>query len=134
MEMIKQKYVEMEDEINENKRLLRISEQRFKSLEMEHQILKQDTEQVHQRVSVLSETVAEVTEQKTRALMEIENEARRRRKVEDEIKRFHVAFVQNVKSKSSFQSDFKSIIDRIKSQQQHHHRHHHHHHPGLENL
>ncbi|KAK4428708.1 Kinesin-like protein KIN-7N [Sesamum alatum] len=116
VKVIKQKYNDLEKELEANNLLLKVSEGKYHSLEREFHLLKEDRDAVLQRISSSSQMLAQITGQKERALKDLNTEVRRRKKLEEEVKQFSIAFAHRQTSIMSFHSDFKSILDTIKAQ------------------
>lgn len=102
--------------MDNNNQLLEVSKDRFRSLEREFGILKQERDVLLERVSSSSQNLAMVTDEKEKALQDLKVEARRRKDLEEEIKKFTTAFACRQKSLVSFHSDFKSIVENFKTQ------------------
>lgn len=110
VKMIKEKYTDLEKELEVSNQLRELSDGKYHSLEREFKLLKEDRDAMHQRISTSSQTLAQ---QKENALKELNIEARRRKKLEEEIKQFSVAFACRQRSGTSFHSEFKSILDNM---------------------
>lgn len=113
---IKEKYDELEKELDLNNKLLDASKERYDSLELEYQRLKEDRDSLHKKVSESSQTLALVTNQKENVLKDLNAEVRKRKGLEEEIKQFGVAFACRQKSLVSFHSDLKSKLEKLRAQ------------------
>ncbi|PIN11610.1 Kinesin-like protein [Handroanthus impetiginosus] len=116
VEIIKQKYQDLEKELEVNNQLLKLSEGKYHSLEREFQLLKEDRDATLQRVSSSSQMLEQITGQKEKAIKDLNTEIRRRKKLEEEIIQFNMAFACRQRSITSFHSDFKSILENMKAQ------------------
>ncbi|XP_073125716.1 kinesin-like protein KIN-7N [Henckelia pumila] len=112
---IKQKYNDLENERDISNKLLEISEGKYQSLERELYLVKEDKEGLVQRISSLSQMLELVTGQKDNVFQDLKTEVRRRKKLEEEIKLFSIAFAGRQRSLNSFHNDFKVILDTMKS-------------------
>lgn len=116
VKLIKQKYHDLEKELEVNNQLLKISEGKYHSLEREFHLLKDDRDAVRQQISSSSQMLTQITGEKEKALKDLNTEVRRRTKLEEEIKQFSIAFACRQRSITSFHSEFKSILDTMKGQ------------------
>ncbi|KZV54523.1 kinesin-related protein 11 [Dorcoceras hygrometricum] len=112
---IKQNYGDLENERDICNKLLDISEGKYQSLEREFHLLKEDKEVLLQRILSLSQMLELVTGQKDNAFQDLRTELRRRKNLEEEVKLFSIAFAGRQRSLNSFHSDFKAIIDTMKT-------------------
>ncbi|GFQ00905.1 kinesin-related protein 4 [Phtheirospermum japonicum] len=106
LKTIKQKYTDLEKELEVSNQLLKVSEGNYLSLEREFSLLKQDRDA----------SLEQITVQKEKALMDLNTEVKRRKKLEEEIKQFSIAFACRQRSIMSFHSEFKSVLDVMKAQ------------------
>ncbi|KAK6160589.1 hypothetical protein DH2020_003970 [Rehmannia glutinosa] len=113
---LKQKYSDLEKELEVSNQLLKVSEGKYRSLEREFHLLKEDKDAVVEKISTSSQTLEQITIQKEKALKDLNTEVRRRKKLEEEIKQFSIAFACRHRSITSFHSEFKSILDIMKAQ------------------
>ncbi|KAI3465239.1 hypothetical protein Pfo_021902 [Paulownia fortunei] len=116
VKIIKQKYNELDKELEVSNQLLKVSEGKYHSLEREFHLLKEDRDAVLQRISSASQSLEQITGQKEKALKDLNTEVRRRKKLEEEIKQFSIAFACRQRSIISFHTEFKSVIDIMKEQ------------------
>ncbi|KAL6572412.1 hypothetical protein OROMI_013370 [Orobanche minor] len=114
--MMKQKYSDLEKELEVSNQLLKVSDGKNRSLERELYLLKEDRDAVLKKICSSSQLLEQTTGQKEKALEDLNNEVRRRKKLEEEIKQFHIAFACRQRSIMSFHSEFKSILEVLKSQ------------------
>ncbi|KAL6983032.1 hypothetical protein U1Q18_016424 [Sarracenia purpurea var. burkii] len=110
---IKEKYQSLEGELNINTRLLEASRKRYQSLEIEFCLLKEERDLLQQTVSSSSQRLAQVTEQKVKVWQDLNAEVQKRKDLEEDIKRFGVAFACRQKSMMSFHNEFKSKIENL---------------------
>lgn len=113
--MVKQKYSDLEKELEVSNQLLNVSDGKYRSLERELYLLKEDRDAVLKKMCSSSRLLEQMTGQKEKALEDLNNEVRRRKKLEEEIKQFSIAFACRQRSIMSFHSEFKSILDVMKS-------------------
>ncbi|KAM7516964.1 hypothetical protein LguiA_006547 [Lonicera macranthoides] len=112
---IKEKYQSLEKKLDTNNQLLEDSKERYHSLEKEFRLLLEEKDSLLKSVSNSSQRLAVVTEQKEKVFLDLNNEIRRRKDLEEEIKQFSVAFVHRQRSVVSFHSEFKSKIEKLKA-------------------
>ncbi|KAH6776338.1 P-loop containing nucleoside triphosphate hydrolases superfamily protein [Perilla frutescens var. hirtella] len=113
---IKHKCDGLEKELEVKKQLLEVSKGKCHGLEKELRLLKEDRDAVLQRTSSSSQVLTQMTGEKERVLKDLNSEVRRRKKLEEEIKQFSVAFACRQRSVTSFHSEFKSILETMKAQ------------------
>lgn len=113
---IKERYHDLEKELDINNQLLVVSKERYDTLEREYQLLKEDRDLLNQKISESSQKLALVTDQKENALNDLDTEVRRRKNLEEEIKQFSVAFASRHKSLMSFHRDVKSQCEKLRAQ------------------
>lgn len=113
---IKQKYQNLESELVVNNKILEVSENKYHSLEREFNLLKAERDDLLERVSNSLQMLAQFRDQKENFLQDLNAEVQRRKKLEEEIKQFSVAFASRQRSIMSFQSDFKSVLENLKAQ------------------
>ncbi|KAL7154935.1 hypothetical protein ABFS83_03G037800 [Erythranthe nasuta] len=116
VKIIKEKYDDMEKELQVSNQLRKVSDGKYNSLEREFHLLKEDRDAVLQRISTSSQKIAQITGQKENALKDLNIEVKRRKKLEEDIKQFSVAFACRQRSITSFHSEFKSMLDIMKAQ------------------
>ncbi|XP_021906399.1 kinesin-like protein KIN-7N isoform X2 [Carica papaya] len=116
LETIKEKYHELEKNLVLKSQLLEVSEERFESLVKEFQVLKQERDSLLEKVAVSSQKLAEVTHRKENVLKDLNTEVQGRKDLEDEIKKFSVAFASRQQSLVSFCNEFKSNIEKLRAQ------------------
>ncbi|XP_050214448.1 kinesin-like protein KIN-7N [Mercurialis annua] len=115
VEGIMEKYYDLEKKLNLNNQLLEDSIEKYSSLETKFQVLKEENNSLLDQVSESSQKLAVATAQKQKVLKDLDNEARRRNDLQREVKLFSVAFSGRQKSFMSFQSEFKSKIEKLKA-------------------
>ncbi|KAF2324238.1 hypothetical protein GH714_011009 [Hevea brasiliensis] len=111
LDTIKEKYNDLEKKLDLNNQLLEVSREKYTSLERELQLLKEERDSLLES----SQKLALVTDQKENILKDLNSEARRRKDLEEQIKQFSVAFASRQRSFTSFQSEFKSKIEKLRS-------------------
>ncbi|XP_062164418.1 kinesin-like protein KIN-7N [Alnus glutinosa] len=113
---IKERYHDLEKELDINNQLLVVSKERYDTLEREYQLLKEYRDLLNQKISESSQKLALVTDQKENALNDLDTEVQRRKNLEEEIKQFSVAFASRHKSLMSFHRDVKSQCEKLRAQ------------------
>ncbi|KAL3617867.1 hypothetical protein CASFOL_038188 [Castilleja foliolosa] len=113
---MKQKYADLEKELEVSNQLLKVSEGKYLSLEREFDLLKRDRDASLEKISNSSLSLEQITVEKENALRDLNTEVRRRKKLEEEIKQFSMAFACRQRSIVSFHSEFKSVLDVMKAQ------------------
>lgn len=113
---IKERYHDLEIELQSNIQLLEASKQRYDTLEAEFHLLKDDRDSLHNMVSESSQELALVTDQKENVLKDLNTEFQRRKDLEEKIKQFSVAFACRKMSFASFHGEFKSKIKKLRTQ------------------
>lgn len=113
---ITEKYQSLEKDLNANVHLLELSKERYGILEMEFHLLKEERDSLLKTVSSSSKSLERVSEEKDRVWQDLNSEVQRRKKLEEEIKQFGIAFACRQKSLMSFQSEFKSKFEKLKAQ------------------
>ncbi|GAA0159238.1 hypothetical protein LIER_16063 [Lithospermum erythrorhizon] len=116
LQLIKGKCQKWEEELNAKKHLVEMSNNRYESLEREFHTMKEERDMLLQRVSNSCQSLALVTEEKEKALQDLNTEKQRRNRLEEEIKQFRIAFASRQRSFKDFQSGFKSMIENMKAQ------------------
>ncbi|KAL1546870.1 kinesin-like protein KIN-7N [Salvia divinorum] len=116
VEEIKHKYDNLKKELDVKNQLLKVSEGKLHSLEREFCIVKEERDTMLRRISSSAQILTQVTGEKDRVLKELNTEVRRRKKLEEEIKQFNAAFACRQRSVTSFQSEFKSLLETMKTQ------------------
>lgn len=115
LDSIKEKYNDLEKKLDLNNQLLEVSREKYTSLERELQLLKGERDSLLETVSESSQKLALVKDQKENVLKDLNSEVRRRKDLEEQIKQFSVAFASRQRSFTSFQSEFKSKIEKLRS-------------------
>ncbi|XP_020533726.1 kinesin-like protein KIN-7N isoform X2 [Jatropha curcas] len=115
LDNIKKKYHDLEKKLDLNNQLLEDSREKYASLERDFQLLKEERDSLLERVSESSQKLAFVTEQKENILKDLNTEAQRRKDLVEEIKQFNVAFAGRQRSFTSFQSEFKSKMEKLRA-------------------
>ncbi|XP_042005396.1 kinesin-like protein KIN-7N [Salvia splendens] len=116
VEDIKHKHNDLERELEVKNQVLKVSEGKLHSLEKEFCIVKEERDTMLRRISSSAQILTQVTGEKDRVLKELNTEVRRRKKLEEEIKQFNAAFACRQRSVTSFQSEFKSLLETMKTQ------------------
>ncbi|EYU25539.1 hypothetical protein MIMGU_mgv1a001948mg [Erythranthe guttata] len=116
VKIIKEKYDDLEKEMEVSNQLRKVSNGKYNSLEREFHLLKEDRDAVLQIISTSSQKIAQITRQNENALKDLNIEVKRRKKLEEEIKHFSVAFACRQRSITSFHSEFKSMLDIMMAQ------------------
>ncbi|XP_047976169.1 kinesin-like protein KIN-7N [Salvia hispanica] len=116
VEDIKHKHNDLEKELEVKNQLLKVSEGKLHSLEKEFCIVKEERDTMLRRISSSAQILTQVTGEKDRVLKELNTEVRRRKKLEEEIKQFNAAFASRQRSVTSLQSEFKSLLETMKTQ------------------
>ncbi|KAG8654827.1 kinesin-like protein KIN-7N isoform X2 [Manihot esculenta] len=115
LDSIKEKYNDLEKKLDLNNQLLEVSREKYTSLERKLQLLKGERDSLLETVSESSQKLALVKDQKENVLKDLNSEVRRRKDLEEQIKQFSVAFASRQRSFTSFQSEFKSKIEKLRS-------------------
>lgn len=113
---MKEKYQSLEKKLDTNNQLLEDSKERYHILEKEFCLLLEEKDSLLKSVSNSSQRLTVVTEQKEKVFLDLNNEIRRRKDLEEEIKQFSVAFACRQRSLVSFHSEFKSKIEKLKAE------------------
>ncbi|OMO70846.1 hypothetical protein COLO4_28466 [Corchorus olitorius] len=95
---VKEKYENLEKELDLSNKFLEDSKERYGSLEREFQLLKEERDSLLKTVSESSQKLTLVTDQKENVLKDLNTEVQRRKDLEKEIKHFSVAFASRQKS------------------------------------
>ncbi|KAH7523757.1 hypothetical protein FEM48_Zijuj06G0045900 [Ziziphus jujuba var. spinosa] len=113
---IKERYHDLEMELQSNNQLLEACKQRYDTLEAEFLLLKEERDSLHKMVSESSKELALVTDQKENVMKDLNTESHMRKGLEEKIKQFSVAFACRKMSLASFHGEFKSKIERLRAQ------------------
>lgn len=113
---IKERYHDLEMELQSNNQLLEACKQRYDTLEAEFLLLKEERDSLHKMVSESSKELALVTDQKENVMKDLNTESQMRKGLEEKIKQFSVAFACRKMSLASFHGEFKSKIERLRAQ------------------
>ncbi|XP_051123669.1 kinesin-like protein KIN-7N isoform X2 [Andrographis paniculata] len=81
---IKQKYKDLEDELNVTNQLLKVSEGKYNSLEREFHLLKQDRDAALKSMADSSQMLEQITAQKEKALKDLSTEIKMRKTLEED--------------------------------------------------
>ncbi|KAF5740077.1 kinesin-related protein 11 [Tripterygium wilfordii] len=112
---IKEKYYGLETELDHSNQLLKVSRERYTSLERELHLLKEERDKLRETVSESSCKLAMVTDHKENILRDLNDEIHRRKDLEEDIKQFNGAFASRQRSLMSFHSELRSEIERLRS-------------------
>ena len=113
---IKERYNDLEKELNCNNHLLDASKHRYDTLENEFQLLKEERDGLQKMISESSQELALVTDQKENVLKDLNSEFQRRKNLEEKVRQFSVAFASRKTSLASFHGEFKSKIEKLRAQ------------------
>ncbi|XP_076889484.1 kinesin-like protein KIN-7N [Bidens hawaiensis] len=117
IELIKEMYKNMEQELDTNNRLLKASKERVDGLERESQLLLAERDELLLTVSDSSKRLASLSQQNEKILQDLSCEIQKRKRLEEEIKQFSIAFASRQRSLISFHCDFQSKLeDHLKAQ------------------
>lgn len=116
LDIVKERYHDLERELHINNQLLEESKRRYNNLETEYQHLKEERDSLCKTASESSQKLALVTDQKENVLKGLNTEFQRRKDLEEKIKQFSVAFASRQTSLVSFHSDFKSKIEKLRAE------------------
>ncbi|XP_059631167.1 kinesin-like protein KIN-7N [Cornus florida] len=113
---IKEKCQSLTEELDNNKELLEVSKERYHSLEREFHLLKEEKDSLLQTVSSSSQRLSLVTNEKKKVLQDLDDEVQKRKDLEEDIKKFSVAFACRQRSLESFHSEFRAKVENLKAQ------------------
>ncbi|GLT62951.1 hypothetical protein SLA2020_355520 [Shorea laevis] len=113
---IKEKYHDLEKDLDKNNKLLEVSKERYGSFEREFQLLKEERDSLFRTVSESSHQLALLTDQKENVLKDLSTEVQRRKRLEEEIKQFSVAFASRQRILVSIENEFQSKIEKMRAQ------------------
>ncbi|XP_021284616.1 kinesin-like protein KIN-7N isoform X1 [Herrania umbratica] len=113
---VKEKYENLEKELDLSAKLLEASKERSGSLEREFQELKQERESLLKTVSESSHKLTLLSDQKENVLKDLNAEVKRREDLEEEVKHFSVAFASRQRSLMSIHGEFKSKIEKLRTE------------------
>ncbi|GKV10403.1 hypothetical protein SLEP1_g21771 [Rubroshorea leprosula] len=113
---IKEKYHDLEKGLDKNNKLLEVSKERYGSLEREFKLLKEERDSLLRTVSESSQQLALLTDQKENVLKDLSTEVQRRKRLEEEIKQFSVAFASRQRILVSIENEFQSTIEKMRAQ------------------
>ncbi|GAB4852400.1 hypothetical protein Ancab_016592 [Ancistrocladus abbreviatus] len=116
LNMIKEKYVSLERKLDLDNQLLEASKEKYHDLEKEFHVLKEERDSLLQKVSESAQKLELASEQRELVMKDYSTEVKRRRDLEEELKRFTVAFASRQRSLASFHIEFKSRIDSLRGQ------------------
>ena len=113
---VKEKYENLEKELDLSNKFLEASEERYGSLEREFELLKEERNSLLKTISESSQNLTLLTDQKENVLKDLNTEVQRRKDLEEEIKQFSVAFASRQRSLMSIHGEFKSKIEKLKAE------------------
>ncbi|EOY15670.1 P-loop containing nucleoside triphosphate hydrolases superfamily protein isoform 1 [Theobroma cacao] len=113
---VREKYENLEKELDLSTKFLEASKERYGSLEREFQVLKQERDSLLKTVSESSHKLTLLNDQKENVLMDLNTEVKRRKDLEEEIKHFSVAFASRQRSLMSIHGEFKSKIEKLRAE------------------
>ncbi|XP_076927211.1 kinesin-like protein KIN-7N isoform X2 [Bidens hawaiensis] len=117
IELMKEMYKSMEQELDTNNHLLEASKERVDALERESQLLLAERDDLLLTVSDSSKRLAALSQQNEKILQDLACEIQKRKRLEEEIKQFSIAFASRQRSLISFHCDFQSKLeDHLKAQ------------------
>ncbi|XWS21313.1 hypothetical protein CRYUN_Cryun30bG0045100 [Craigia yunnanensis] len=112
---VKEKYENLEKELDLSNKFLEASKEKFGSLEREFQLLKEERDSLLKTVSESSQKLTLLTDQKENVLKDLNTEVQRRKDLDEEIKQFSVAFASRQRSLTLIHSEFKSNIEKLRA-------------------
>ncbi|CAH1434763.1 unnamed protein product [Lactuca virosa] len=116
IKLIKERYENLEEELDTNNHLLEASKARVHGLQKESQLLSEERDDLLLTVSDSWKRIASLNEQNEKILQDLTCEIQKRKDVEDDIKEFSVGFVSRYKSYKLFSSEIKSKVEHLKAQ------------------
>lgn len=105
----------LERECSHNNELLKASEVRFCNLEKECSLLKEEQATFVQNLSAYAQNLVLVTTQKEKILEDLSRELQRRKELEEEVRRFGLAFAQRQRSFMTFHGELKDKLDNLRA-------------------
>ncbi|GMH23207.1 hypothetical protein Nepgr_025050 [Nepenthes gracilis] len=116
---IKDKYICLEQKLDLNTQLLEASKEKYHDLEREFHMLKGERDSLFHKVSESAEKLALVSDQREMILKDYNSEVQKRKDLEEEIKRFSIAFASQQRSLASFHNEFKARVVCLRSLNSH---------------
>ncbi|KAL7596206.1 hypothetical protein Lser_V15G31095 [Lactuca serriola] len=116
IKLIKERYENLEEELDMNNQLLEASKARIHGLQKESQVLSEERDDLLLTVSDSWKRSASLNEQNEKILQDLTCEIQKRKDLEDDIKQFSVGFVSRYKSYKLFSSEIKSKVEHLKAQ------------------
>lgn len=116
IKLIKERYENLEEELDMNNQLLEASKARIHGLQKESQVLSEERDDLLVTVSDSWKRSASLNEQNEKILQDLTCEIQKRKDLEDDIKQFSVGFVSRYKSYKLFSSEIKSKVEHLKAQ------------------
>ncbi|XWS24081.1 hypothetical protein CRYUN_Cryun28dG0070300 [Craigia yunnanensis] len=113
---VKEKYENLEKELDLSNKFLEASEERYGSLEREFELLKEERDSLLKTISESSQNLTLLTDEKENVLKDLNTEVQRRKDLEEEIKQFSVAFASRQRSLMSIHGEFKSKIEKLRAE------------------
>ena len=113
---IKERYSGLERELDLHNQLLEESKQRYNDLETKFHHLKEERDSLSKMASESSQKLLLVNDQKENVLKDLNTECQRRKDLEEKIKQFSIAFAHRKTSLSSFHSEFRSKIEKLRAE------------------
>uniref|UniRef100_A0A164X1L4 Kinesin-like protein n=1 Tax=Daucus carota subsp. sativus TaxID=79200 RepID=A0A164X1L4_DAUCS len=113
---IQEKYHSLEKKLEISNQLLDETKERYHTLENEFYLLTEERVSLLQTASGSSQRLAMVTDQKDKILQDLKSELKRRKHLEEVIKEFSAEFLCQHRSRVSFHTEFKSIVENSKAQ------------------
>lgn len=114
--LIKERYQRLEQELDMNYHLFEASKERIHGLERESQLLLKERDDLLLTASDSSKRLASLNQQNEKILRDLASEIQRRKDLEEEIKQFSITFASRQRSLMSFHSEFKSKLEHLKAQ------------------
>ncbi|XWS14820.1 hypothetical protein CRYUN_Cryun35bG0041400 [Craigia yunnanensis] len=113
---VKEKFQNLEKELDLSNKFLEASKERYGSLEREFQLLKEERDSLLKMISESSQNLTLLTDQKENVLKDLNTEVQRRKDLEEEIKQFGFAFASRQRSLMSIHGEFKSKIENLRDE------------------
>ncbi|XXG48855.1 hypothetical protein AAC387_Pa02g3189 [Persea americana] len=105
----------LERECSHNNELLKASEVRFCNLEKECSLLKEEQATFVQNLSTYAQNLVLVTTQKEKISEDLSIELQKRKELEEEVRRFGLAFAQRQRSFMTFHGELKDKMDNLRA-------------------
>ncbi|CAN8241144.1 unnamed protein product [Cochlearia groenlandica] len=113
LNIIKERYNEMERELCLDKQLLKASRESHERLEKEVELLKEERVSLDVAISDSTRKLRVVSNDKENVLKELNVEAKRRKEMEEEVKNMSLAFATRHRTLASFHSEMKSKMQQL---------------------